>query len=416
MNNLLKRDFLNYGGMFYFYFFTWAITFAFLPIWLKDNAHLDEVQSGLVFSGISLAALCYHPFFGYIQDKLGYKKNLFAIIAGAMVFFGVFFNWLFIPLLEYNFWVALFICSFYMSLCLYGGVGVVESYIERVSRSNGFEYGHVRLFGSIAGATASFVGGILFLQNPENIFWAASISGALLCLLLYLAPVKEPLKAQTAAASAPAITKKDVFKILKLKDFWAFALIIVGTAAIYDVFDQQFPNYYVTFFQTKEAGIDTFSKLCAAQTAIEAVLMIFAPAFVNKIGAKKGLLLFGVLTFVRIAGSAVFTSTIMLSIFRLIAALEMPLMLVSVMKYITQVFDVRLSASVYLLGFNLAKQLAIVLFSSIAGGMYVNYGFQDTYIMLGTMVLIITFISIFTLKNSANEPNLKLKLAANKNS
>ena len=46
-------------------------------------------------------------------------------------------------------------------------------------------------FGSIAGATASFVGGILFLQNPESIFWAASISGAILCVLLYLAPVKK---------------------------------------------------------------------------------------------------------------------------------------------------------------------------------------------------------------------------------
>lgn len=415
MNKILSKDFFNYGGMFYFYFFTWAITFAFLPIWLKDNAHLNEVQSGIVFSGISLAALCYHPFFGYIQDKLGYKKNLFAIIAGAMIFFGIFFNLLFIPLLEYNFWLGIIICSFYMSLCLYGGVGVVESYIERVSRNNGFEYGHVRLFGSIAGATASFIGGILFLQNPDSIFWAASISGILLCILLYLAPVKNKTLTNTKFSNTNnTISKKDVFKILKLKDFWFFALIIVGTAAIYDVFDQQFPNYYVTFFHTKADGIDTFSKLCASQTAIEAILMIFTPTFVNKIGAKKGLLLFGVLTFIRIAGSAVFTSVTMLSIFRLIAAFEMPLMLVSVMKYITQVFDVRLSASVYLLGFNLAKQLAIVIFSSIAGNMYINYGFQDTYIMLGTTVLAITFVSIFTLKNVKKTKILSTKLAVDK--
>lgn len=180
------------------------------------------------------------------------------------------------------------------------------------------------------------------------------------------------------------------------------------------MFDQQFPNYYVTFFDTKANGIDTFSKLCAAQTAIEAILMIFAPALVNKIGAKKGLLLFGVLTFIRIAGSAIFTSITMLSIFRLIAAFEMPLMLVSVMKYITQVFDVRLSASVYLLGFNLAKQLAIVIFSSIAGGMYLNYGFQNTYIMLGSAVLIITFISIFTLKNIKKDKVMINKLAVDK--
>lgn len=104
----------------------------------------------------------------------------------------------------------------------------------------------------------------------------------------------------------------------------------------------------------------------------------------------------------------------MLSIFKLIAAFEMPLMLVSVMKYITQVFDVRLSASVYLLGFNLAKQLAIVIFSSIAGGMYLNYGFQNTYIMLGSAVLIITFISIFTLKNIKKDKVMINKLAVDK--
>ena len=96
----------------------------------------------------------------------------------------------------------------------------------------------------------------------------------------------------------------------------------MGTASIYDVIDQQFPNYYVTFFGSKEDGIDTFSKLCSAQTALEAILMVFAPALVNKIGAKCGLLLFGFLTFVRIAGSAFFTDPIALSGFRLIAAFE----------------------------------------------------------------------------------------------
>lgn len=115
------------------------------------------------------------------------------------------------------FGLGLFVCSFYMSLCLYGGVGVVESYIERVSRSNGFEYGHVRLFGSIAGATASFVGGILFYKI-QKVFWAASISGAILCVLLYLAPVKKDvMKTKTNNA---VITKNDVFKIFKIKRFW----------------------------------------------------------------------------------------------------------------------------------------------------------------------------------------------------
>lgn len=402
MLKLFNRDFLNYGGMFYFYFMIWAIVLAFLPLWLKDIAGLNEAESGFVFSSMSLIALCYHPFFGVIQDRLRFRKTLFGVIAIALLFMGPFFNYVFRELLEFNVYAGALLGSGYLSLCFFGGVGVVESYIEKVSRKNGFEYGHVRLFGSLAGATATFVGGILYINDPSSIFWFGSGSAVLLCVLLYLARVntdhssEEEQKAQAAAAS---INKKDVIQILKLKSFWAFALIIVGTASIYDVFDQQFPNYFVTFFDSKDAGIDTFSKLCAAQTALEAVIMLFAPALVNRIGAKRGLLLFGLLTFVRIAGSAVFTTPTALSFFRLIAAFEMPLMLVSVMKYIAAVFDVRLSATVYLLGFNLAKQGSVVIFSTIAGGMYAGMGFQNTYMFLAASVLIITLISVFTLTN-----------------
>lgn len=402
MLKLFNRDFLNYGGMFYFYFMIWAIVLAFLPLWLKDIAGLNEAESGFVFSSMSLIALCYHPFFGVIQDKLRFRKTLFGVIAIALLFMGPFFNYVFRELLEFNVYAGALLGSGYLSLCFFGGVGVVESYIEKVSRKNGFEYGHVRLFGSLAGATATFVGGILYINDPSSIFWFGSGSAILLCVLLYLARVntdhssEEEQKAQAAAAS---INKKDVIQILKLKSFWAFALIIVGTASIYDVFDQQFPNYFVTFFDSKDAGINTFSKLCAAQTALEAVIMLFAPALVNRIGAKRGLLLFGLLTFVRIAGSAVFTTPTALSFFRLIAAFEMPLMLVSVMKYIAAVFDVRLSATVYLLGFNLAKQGSVVIFSTIAGGMYAGMGFQSTYMFLAASVLIITLISVFTLTN-----------------
>jgi OHS family lactose permease-like MFS transporter len=401
MNKIFNRDFMNFGGLFYFYFIIWAVVLAFLPIWLKDTAHLNESESGFVFSSMSLLALCYQPFFGYIQDKLRFRKTLFSLIAIALLFMGPFFNFVFADLLQYNVIAGALIGSAYLSLCFFGGVGVVESYIEKVSRKNGFEYGHVRLFGSIAGATATFIGGILYLKNPDSIFWFGSLSAIFLCLLLYTARVKDTNEqvAKKELAAASSICKKDVLHILKLKNFWFFAFIIVGTASIYDVFDQQFPNYYVTFFNSKEVGIDIFSKLCATQTALEAVLMVFAPAFVNKIGAKKGLLLFGFLTFIRIAGSAIFTTPVLLSAFRLIAAFEMPLMLVSVMKYITGVFDVRLSATIYLLGFNFAKQGSVVIFSSIAGGMYASLGFQYTYLFLGLSVLIITLISCFTLKN-----------------
>ncbi|WP_414696866.1 MFS transporter [Peribacillus frigoritolerans] len=379
----------------------WAIVLGFLPLWLEDVAGLNPSETGIVFSSMSLIALCYQPFLGIISDKLGFKKNLFWVVVILLMFMGPFFSFLYAPLLKANIVIGAIIGSVYLSAVFNGGVGVVESYIERVSRNNGFEYGRVRLFGSIAGATASLIGGVMFVKNPNSIFWFASGAAVFLAVLLFMAKIEgqDHIKSGGSKGKGNEISKKAVLSIFKIKNFWYLSFLIIGTAAIYDVFDQQFPNYYVQFFSSKEYGTDIFSKLVSIQVGLEAILMIFAPVIVNKMGAKNGLILFGVLTFVRIFGSAIATGPVLLSIFRLIAAFEMPLLLVSIFKYITGVFDTRLSATIYLLAFNFAKQSAITIFSSVAGNMYSFMGFQNTYYCLSAVVLLVTLISYFTLSN-----------------
>ncbi|MDM5306384.1 MFS transporter [Peribacillus frigoritolerans] len=396
-----SKGFWNFGGLFYFYFIIWAIVLGFLPLWLEDVAGLNPSETGIVFSSMSLIALCYQPFLGIISDKLGFKKNLFWVVVILLMFMGPFFSFLYAPLLKANIVIGAIIGSVYLSAVFNGGVGVVESYIERVSRNNGFEYGRVRLFGSIAGATASLIGGVMFVKNPNSIFWLASGAAVFLAVLLFMAKIEgqDHIKSEGSKDKGNEINKKAVLSIFKIKNFWYLSFLIIGTAAIYDVFDQQFPNYYVQFFSSKEYGTDIFSKLVSIQVGLEAILMIFAPVIVNKMGAKNGLILFGVLTFVRIFGSAIATGPVLLSIFRLIAAFEMPLLLVSIFKYITGVFDTRLSATIYLLAFNFAKQSAITIFSSVAGSMYSFMGFQNTYYCLSAVVLLVTLISYFTLSN-----------------
>ncbi|QNK47064.1 MFS transporter [Brevibacterium sp. PAMC23299] len=397
----VSKGFWNFGGLFYFYFIIWAIVLGFLPLWLEDVAGLNPSETGIVFSSMSLIALCYQPFLGIISDKLGFKKNLFWVVVILLMFMGPFFSFLYAPLLKANIVIGAILGSVYLSAVFNGGVGVVESYIERVSRNNGFEYGRVRLFGSIAGATASLIGGVMFVKNPNSIFWFASGAAVFLAILLFMAKIEgqDHIKSGGSKDKGNEISKKAVFSIFKIKNFWYLSFLIIGTAAIYDVFDQQFPNYYVQFFSSKEYGTDIFSKLVSIQVGLEAILMIFAPVIVNKMGAKNGLILFGVLTFVRIFGSAIATGPVLLSIFRLIAAFEMPLLLVSIFKYITGVFDTRLSATIYLLAFNFAKQSAITIFSSVAGSMYSFMGFQNTYYCLSAVVLLVTLISYFTLSN-----------------
>ncbi|MCI1858368.1 MAG: oligosaccharide MFS transporter [Sporolactobacillus sp.] len=392
MENIKKPVFWNFGGMYFFYFMIWQFVFTFLPYWLTGPAHLDTGESGIVFSIMAVVALFLEPIYGIIQDKLGLKKYLFVFVVLCLILIGPFVNFAFIPLLKVNTVFGAVMGGIFLSLCLNSGVGVVESYIERSSRANHFEYGHVRLFGSLAGGTASFIGGLMFVRNPFSIFWAGSVSAIILGLLLWAVRIRklDYEKHETATEEKAYVNKENIAKVLKGKSFWGLCILIIGSACMYDVFDQQFPNYFASFFQVKSAGETFFSRVVSIQIFMEAAFMVVAPWFINKIGAKKGLILYGVILCVRILGCAFLTNIWMLTFWRLLASLEMPLMLVSIMKYITSVFDVRLSATVYMLGFNFAKQVGVTIFSYVMGRMYIMLGFHNAYIFLGLAVLMLT--------------------------
>ena len=70
----------------------------------------------------------------------------------------------------------------------------------------------------------------------------------------------------------------------------------------------------------------------------------------------------------------------------------MPILLVSVFKYIAFNFDPRLSASIYLVGFHFAQQLIAMLLSPLVGYGYDQYGFADVYLVMSTGA---AFVAVF---------------------
>ncbi|MFV2049070.1 oligosaccharide MFS transporter [Metabacillus litoralis] len=415
MKNLNQLKFWNFGGMYYFYFMIWALIFAFLPFWLHKTAHLDTSVSGIVFSAMAITALILEPIYGLIQDKLGLKKYLFGFVVLCLLFIGPFVQFAFIPLLQINAIFGAVVGGAFLSLCLNGGVGVVEAYIERSTRENNYEYGHVRLFGSLAGGTAAFIGGIMFVRNPYSIFWACTVSAIILGVLLWALRVKnEDTGSQEVSKEHEEnpVTKENIMNVFKNRSFWGFCIMMIGIATMFDVFDQQFPNYFTSFFDDTSRGELIFSRITSLQIFLEAGFMLLTPWFINKIGAKNGLILAGIILFVRILGSAFLTEIWMLSFWRILASIEMPLMLISIMKYITGVFDVRLSATVYMLGFNFAKQIGITIFSYVMGILYSAIGFQNSYIVLSLIVIVFVTIGAFIMKSEKQQPQFNRNLVA----
>ncbi len=91
------------------------------------------------------------------------------------------------------------------------------------------------------------------------------------------------------------------------------------------------------FFHTAAQGTLVYSYMTSAQIAIEFCLMFPMPWIINKIGSRNGLIIYGFITALRILGSALAPNWIWLVGFRLLAGLEMPLLLTSIMKYIAHI-------------------------------------------------------------------------------
>lgn len=321
---------------------------------------------------------------------------------------GPYFQWVFLPVLHAMnaFSVAIF-TGIYLAFVLNGGVSVIEQYIQRASLANKFEFGHSRIGGSVAGMVASFIGGRLFLWTPNAIFWAATVTALIAIVMFAFFNKINYGNADLVGENSEKLKVSDITKIFKLKNFWVLGIFYMGASALYDVFDQQFIIFFHQFFSSVAMSTTVYANTVTAQMIIELVLMIPMPWIINKIGPRNGLLIYGFITAIRIIGTALAPNWIVIVALRLLAGFEMPLVLVSIMKYISDSFDLRLYATVYALAANFMKQISVFIFSALAGNMYDNIGFQKTYLIMGVFVLVVSiFATIFLSKTDSN--NLKI--------
>lgn len=351
MNNAKdeSKHFWGFPLTHFSYFFIWAVINGYLTLWLEQVAHLNGTESGAIFSMMAGISLIFQPIFGILSDRLLFKKTLILTISIVGIFIGPYFQWVFMPVLHINSFLVAFVTGVFLSFVLNGGVSVIEQYVQRASLANKFEYAHSRVGGSVAGVAASLISGPIFLWHPNSIFWACTIAAVILTGLLLFSDKINMDNATAAGDTSNSLDMKTAMSVFKIKNLWVLAIFYMGASALYDVFDQQF-------------------------------------------------IIYGFLTCIRILGSAFAPNWIWLVGFRLVAGLEMPLLLTSIMKYIAGAFDIRLYATVYALASNFAKQVSVFIFSSVAGTMYDSIGFQHTYLIMGIVVLIITLFAAFFLK------------------
>ena len=393
--------YLRLSSFLFTFFFCWLVFLAFMPIWFKQVLHLSGAQIGTIYAANAIAAMTFQPIYGYISDRIGLRKHLLGFINFCVAMTAPFFLLVYQPLLESFFFAGVVAGALFMAIAYNAGVAAIESFVEKAGRSNDFEFGRARCWGSLGAAVGIFAAGLVFNLNPSYIFILASIMSLPLAAILYTTRLKA---ADLEIAQKNNISLADVKALFKIKNVWLFMIFILGSACVYGVFDQQFAIYYASLFPTEAEGNEAFGYLNSFQVFLEAAAMFTAPYFVNKLGAKRSLILAGTIMTCRMVGSGVVVNTIGISAIKLLHAVELSLLLVAVFKYIAKNFDNRLASVMYLVGYQLSNQLGAAILSPVVGSFYDSIGFPSTYLFLGAVVGSFTLFGAFVLVSDSKAP------------
>ena len=410
MGNLLKafsNPFYRTSSLEILLFFAgWGIWWSFFQIWLTTKQGFTGAQVGTIYTFGSAVALVLMFVYGSVQDKLGVKKNLLIFMVSCQVLLAPFFTWVYVPMLESNFYVGAMVGAVYLSVAYLAACPVFEAVTERLSRRYCFEYGQARAWGSLGYAISALTAGFLFTINPYLVFWTGSaVSAVLLAILVFLKPENSEANVQqyenreerNKDAKSPSL--KEIISVFGILDLWKIIIFVILSWTFYTVFDQQmFPEFFTRFFTTPEEGQQAYGVLNSVQVFLEFIMMSLVPILMRKIGVRRALLLGCLIMVCRISGCGIASTPLGIALIKLLHAPETALFVLAIFRYFTLHFDTRVSATLYMVGFQIAASVGGIIFSVPLGSLRDSIGYQHTFLLIAGIVLCATVYAFLILK------------------
>ena len=393
------------------FFAGWGIWWSFFQIWLTTKQGFSGAQVGTIYTFGSAVALVLMFVYGSLQDKLGVKKNLLLFMVGCQVLLAPFFTWVYVPMLESSFYVGAMVGAVYLAVAYLAACPVFEAVTERLSRRYRFEYGQARAWGSLGYAISALTAGFLFTIDPYLVFWTGSaVSAVLFAVLVSLKPenreanVRQYENREEKDKDAKSPSLKEIISVFGIFDLWKIILLVILSWTFYTVFDQQmFPQFFTQFFATPEEGQKAYGILNSVQVFLEFIMMGLVPILMRKIGVRRALLLGCLIMVCRISGCSIASSPLAIALIKLLHAPETALFVLAIFRYFTLHFDTRVSATLYMVGFQIAASVGGIIFSVPLGSLRDSIGYQNTFMVIAGIVLCATVYAFVVLREDDEE-------------
>ena len=196
------------------YFAVIGILLPFWPVWLEAKG-LDAIEIGFVLSSATFVRASASPFIAQVADRRGLRQPIMLALASASMISFAGFNFI------SGFW-AITMCTILFFMFFSASQPLAESLTMHIVRTEGANYGRIRLWGSITFIFAAVFGGrILEGRSVDAIFFLA-LAGLGLLLAACLVQPRTRFPSDT-------VREFPIMQLLKKKHF---LLLLAATAFV----------------------------------------------------------------------------------------------------------------------------------------------------------------------------------------
>ncbi len=269
-----------------------------------------------------------------------------------------------------------------------------------MARNFHFEYGTARAWGSFGYAIGAFFAGIFFSISPHINFWLVSLFGAVFMMINMCFKDKDH---QCVAADAGGVKKRILSQFSRIETSGFSSYLLLGRGLSITFLINNFSCLLCRFIRItrcRNAPV-WLSQLIPGGTrsAVHGDYSVLCES-----GRAKNALLIGVVIMaLRILSCALFVNPWIISLVKLLHAIEVPLCVISVFKYSVANFDKRLSSTIFLIGFQIASSLGIVLLSTPTGILFDHAGYQTVFFAISGIVCLMLLFGIFFLSKKREQ-------------
>ena len=379
-----KNSYLSYFLMYNFYYLSWALFSALISVYLMDRGFKASDVS-LVVSASFLTSMITQPIIGKWNDEFDIKKVnaiLFVIVAiGGIVF--MVSNSLFMIAVSYS-----------VVLMMINGVNPV---MEKIATASPYQYGKIRIWGTIGYALGSQFAGILYdLVAPQAIFIVFVLT-MILCIIGLVGT--EPDIKKEAAKENEKVKTMTLFKNKKFVYYLAICAIFYGITNMSNTF-------VPSMLTDKGLDVDVTSTILSIAVFCEAPLVLFSNRFMDKIANKTLLIISISMVCLQCAVYGFNLPLIFIVLITFLAKHPSGMLYIMInLKVINTLIDEnqQITALAYVATL---KNLVAIIFQNVAGNILDVTTYSNLYLICFGWMLVALILVIFFKISSGNDKKL----------